>query len=42
MNLKPLLTAIGSAIFLGEVLNALHVLGGAIMLATLVAFHMRR
>jgi probable blue pigment (indigoidine) exporter len=42
MNLVPLLTAIGSAMFLGEVLNALQVLGGANMLAALVAFQMRR
>ena len=42
MNLEPLLTAIGSAMFLGEVLNALQVLGGASMLAALVAFQMRR
>src|SRR5262249_39426731 len=31
MNLEPLLTAIGSAIFLDEVLNPPQVLGGAIM-----------
>ena len=42
MNLEPLLTAVGSAIFLGEVLNALQMLGGAIMLAALAAFQMRR
>ena len=42
MNLEPVLTAIGSAIFLGEVLNALQVLGGAIMLAALVTFQLRR
>jgi drug/metabolite transporter (DMT)-like permease len=42
MNLEPLLTAIGSAIFLGEVLTPLQSLGGAIMLAALVAFQLRR
>jgi drug/metabolite transporter (DMT)-like permease len=42
MNLEPPLTAIGSAIFLGEVLNALQALGGAIRLAALVAFQLRR
>jgi len=42
MNLEPLLTAIGSAIFLGEVLNPTQVLGGAIMLAALVAFQLWR
>src|SRR5262249_18703949 len=42
MNLEPLLTAVGSAIFLGEVLNALQMLGGAIMLTALAAFQMRR
>jgi len=38
MNLEPLFTAIGSAIFLGEVLNAFQVLGGGIMLFALVKF----
>jgi probable blue pigment (indigoidine) exporter len=42
LNLEPLLTAIGSAIFLGEVLNALQIVGGAIMLAALVTFQLRR
>jgi probable blue pigment (indigoidine) exporter len=42
MNLEPLLTAIGSAIFLDEVLNAPQMLGGAIMLAALVMFQLRR
>jgi drug/metabolite transporter (DMT)-like permease len=42
MNLEPLLTAIGSAVFLGEVLTGLQVLGGGIMLAALVAFQLRR
>ena len=42
MNLEPPLTALGSAIFLGETLNALQLLGGAVMLAALVAFQIRR
>jgi probable blue pigment (indigoidine) exporter len=42
MNLEPPLSAIGSAVFLGEVLSALQALGGAIMLAALVAFQLRR
>jgi drug/metabolite transporter (DMT)-like permease len=42
MNLEPLLTAIGSALFLGEVLTPLQVLGGTIMLAALVTFQLRR
>jgi drug/metabolite transporter (DMT)-like permease len=42
MNLEPLLTAIGSAVFLGEVLNALQIVGGAVMLTALVSFQMRR
>jgi probable blue pigment (indigoidine) exporter len=42
MNLEPPLTAIGSAIFLDEVLTPLQMLGGAIMLVALVAFQLRR
>jgi drug/metabolite transporter (DMT)-like permease len=42
MNLEPLLTAIGSAMFLGEVLTPLQVAGGTIMLAALVTFQLRR
>ena len=42
MNLEPLLTAIGSALFLGEVLTPLQVLGGTIMLAALMTFQLRR
>ena len=42
MNLEPLLTAIGSALFLGEVLTGLQIVGGGIMLAALVAFQLRR
>jgi probable blue pigment (indigoidine) exporter len=42
MNLEPLLTAIGSALFLAQVLTPLQVLGGSIMLAALVMFQLRR
>jgi probable blue pigment (indigoidine) exporter len=42
MNLEPLLTAIGSALFLGEVLTPLQALGGGVMLAALVMFQLRR
>jgi probable blue pigment (indigoidine) exporter len=42
MNLEPLLTTIGSALFLGEVLNPLQALGGAVMIMALVAFQARR
>ena len=42
MNLEPLLATIGSAVFLGEVITPLQALGGAMMIAALVAFQMRR
>ena len=42
MNLEPLLTAIGSALFLAEVLTPLQALGGGIMLAALVMFQLKR
>jgi probable blue pigment (indigoidine) exporter len=42
MNLEPLLTAIGSALFLAQVLTPLEALGGGIMLAALVMFQLRR
>jgi drug/metabolite transporter (DMT)-like permease len=42
MNLEPLLATIGSAIFLNEVITPLQALGGAVMIAALVAFQMRR
>jgi drug/metabolite transporter (DMT)-like permease len=42
MNLEPLLAALGSALFLGEVITPLQALGGAIMIAALVAFQLRR
>ena len=41
MNLEPLLTTIGSALFLAEVLTPLQALGGAVMLAALVMFQLR-
>jgi drug/metabolite transporter (DMT)-like permease len=37
-----LLTTIGSALFLAEVLTPLQALGGGIMLAALVMFQLRR
>ncbi len=42
MNLEPLLTTIGSALFLAEVLTPLQALGGVVMLAALVMFQLRR
>jgi len=42
MNFEPLLATIGSAVFLGEVITPLQALGGAMMIAALVAFQMRR
>jgi drug/metabolite transporter (DMT)-like permease len=42
MNLEPLLATIGSGIFLGEIITPLQALGGAVMIAALVAFQMRR
>ncbi len=42
MNLEPLLTAIGSALFLAQVLTPLQALGGVVMLAALVMFQLRR
>jgi len=42
MNLEPLITAVGSALFLGEVITPLQALGGAVMLAALVTFQLRK
>jgi drug/metabolite transporter (DMT)-like permease len=42
MNLEPLLATIGSIIFLGEMITPLQGLGGAVMIAALVAFQLRR
>jgi probable blue pigment (indigoidine) exporter len=39
---EPRATPIGSAIFLGEVITPLQALGGAVMIAALVAFQLRR
>ncbi|MPZ58722.1 MAG: EamA family transporter [Rhizobiales bacterium] len=42
MNLEPLLATIGAALFLGEVITPLQALGGAVMIAALVVFQLRR
>jgi drug/metabolite transporter (DMT)-like permease len=42
MNLEPLLATLGSAVVLGEVLTPLQAAGGALMIAALVAFQLRR
>jgi drug/metabolite transporter (DMT)-like permease len=42
MNLEPLLATVLSAPLLGEIITPLQALGGAIMLAALVAFQLRR
>jgi drug/metabolite transporter (DMT)-like permease len=42
MNLEPLLATLFSAAFLGEIITPIQALGGAIMLAALVAFQLRR
>ena len=42
MNLEPLLAALISAVALGDAIAPLQALGGAIMLAALVAFQLRR
>jgi drug/metabolite transporter (DMT)-like permease len=42
MNLEPLLATIGSALFLDELITPLQALGGAVMIAALVAFQLRR
>jgi drug/metabolite transporter (DMT)-like permease len=42
MNLEPLLAAIGSAVALGDVIAPLQAVGGAVMIAALVAFQLRR
>ena len=38
MNLEPILATIGSAIVLNEVITPVQALGGAVMIAALVAF----
>jgi drug/metabolite transporter (DMT)-like permease len=42
MNLEPLLATILAALFLGEVITALQALGGAVMIAALVMFQLKR
>jgi len=42
MNLEPLLTALGGALFLGEVITPVQALGGAVMIAALTVFQLRR
>jgi drug/metabolite transporter (DMT)-like permease len=42
MNLEPLVSTLGSIALLGEVLRPLQALGGAIMLAALCVFQIRR
>jgi drug/metabolite transporter (DMT)-like permease len=42
MNLEPLLTTIGSAVVLDEVITPVQALGGALMLGALMAFQLRR
>ncbi len=42
MNLEPLLATVGSALFLGDVITPLQALGGAVMIAALVMFQLRR
>jgi probable blue pigment (indigoidine) exporter len=42
MNLEPFMTAVGSAIVLGDRLTPVQIAGGAVMLAALCAFQMRR
>ena len=42
MNLEPLLATIGSAVLLGEWITPLQAVGGAVMIAALVAFQLRR
>ena len=42
MNLEPILAAVLSAIFLDEFVSPIQALGGAIMVAALVAFQIRR
>jgi len=42
MNLEPLLATVVSVPILGELITPVQALGGAIMLAALVAFQLRR
>jgi drug/metabolite transporter (DMT)-like permease len=42
MNLEPLMTAVLSTILLGDRLTPLQIAGGAVMIAALCAFQLRR
>jgi drug/metabolite transporter (DMT)-like permease len=42
MNLEPLMTAVLSAVVLGDRMTPLQVAGGAVMIAALCAFQLRR
>jgi drug/metabolite transporter (DMT)-like permease len=42
MNLEPLLATVASALFLGEIIAPLQAVGGAMMIAALVVFQLRR
>lgn len=42
MNLEPLVTTLGSVLLLGEVMRPVQAVGGAIMLAALCVFQLRR
>jgi drug/metabolite transporter (DMT)-like permease len=42
MNLEPLLTTAGAALLLGEVITPVQAIGGAVMIAALVMFQLRR
>jgi drug/metabolite transporter (DMT)-like permease len=42
MNLEPLLASVGSAVLLAEAITPLQAAGGAVMIAALVAFQLRR
>jgi len=42
MNLEPLVSTIGSVLLLGEVMRPAQAIGGAIMLAALCVFQLRR
>jgi drug/metabolite transporter (DMT)-like permease len=42
MNLEPLLATIGSAFVLNEVITPVQAIGGAVTIAALVAFQLRR
>jgi drug/metabolite transporter (DMT)-like permease len=42
MNLEPFMTAVLSAIVLGDRMTPLQMFGGAVMIAALCVFQMRR